>query len=274
MCDKVIFGKYFSIKTSLSFLGLFGLFLALVIMSPVTLSAQVHDSVSLNIIKKDSVIPFKDRIAFRTNTIDWLLMLPNIGFEFDLSGSPYGRMALAVNVKGNWSTYHVVKPYWEYDFNSARIEFKKYGRTSARFEKEGVKRSLGDRFSDFFRMRVKNPNFWRAYYWGVYVDLGGYNLKFSDVGRKGKYIGAGLALGYGIPLYSYRTGVLDLELGASIGAVYTKYNTYVYDENQNTVYRENAPIRKILPYPVISDLRVALVYRFSSIRNKYKMTAH
>lgn len=274
MRSNIVFSKYFSIKALLPFGGMVVLSIVLLIMSPVTLSAQVHDSVSLNIIKKDSVIPFKDRIAFRTNTIDWLLMLPNIGFEFDLSGSPYGRMALAVNVKGNWSTYHVVKPYWEYDFNSARIEFKKYGRTSARFEKEGVKRSLGDRFSDFFRMRVKNPNFWRAYYWGVYVDLGGYNLKFSDVGRKGKYIGAGLALGYGIPLYSYRTGVLDLELGASIGAVYTKYNTYVYDENQNTVYRENAPIRKILPYPVISDLRVALVYRFSSIRNKYKMTAH
>lgn len=223
--------------------------------------------------EKDSIIPFKYRVAFRTNTVDWILMLPNLGLEFDLSKSPYNRIALSVNAKGNWSMYHHPKPELIYKLQNVRVELKKYGRTSARYEKDGMKRGFGEKLNDFFNMRVKNPNYWRAYYWGLYFDIGGYDFKFSEQGHSGKYVGVGISLGYGIPLLEYKNGALDLELGASIGAVYAECNSYVYNMDYDD-FVDKSSVKRFLPYPVISDLRVALVYRFSSIRNKYKLTDH
>lgn len=221
---------------------------------------------------KDSIVPFRNRISFRTNTVDWILTMPNVAFEFDLSGSPYNRVAMALSARGNLPNYHFSSPRIVYDIYGVKLEVKKYGRTSARFESGDGKRSFGEVLGDLFNLRVRNPNYWRAYYWGVYADMGGYNLKFSETGHYGQYIGVGLTLGYGIPLIQYRRGALDLELGANIGAVYTRYNSYKYDKNGVRVNNEPASVKKFLPYPVLSELRVALVYRFSSIKNKYKMS--
>lgn len=38
---------------------------------------------------KDSIMPFKSRWAFKTNAVEWLVLLPNVTAEFDLFGSPY-----------------------------------------------------------------------------------------------------------------------------------------------------------------------------------------
>lgn len=222
--------------------------------------------------EKDSIVPFKDRISFRTNTVDWILTMPNVAFELDLSGSPYNRVAIALSAKGNWPNCHYSSPRLVYDMYNVKLELKKYGRTSARFESGDGKRSFGEVLSDMFNLRVKNPNFWRAYYWGLYVDMGGYNIKFSETGHYGQYLGFGLTLGYGIPLIQYKRGALDLELGANIGAVYTKCNSYQYDNDGNRIDNEPESVKKFLPYPVLSELRVALVYRFSSIKNKYKLS--
>ena len=40
---------------------------------------------------KDSIMPFKSRLAFKTNAADWFVLLPNVTAEFDLFGSPYKR---------------------------------------------------------------------------------------------------------------------------------------------------------------------------------------
>lgn len=241
-------------------------------ISPQCVSSQTISEVNLNLKEdNDSIVPFKDRISFRTNTIDWLLTMPNLGFEFDLSSSPYNRVTMSLSAKGNWPNYHTSFPRIVYDMNNFKLEVRKYGRTSARYESKDEKRTFGDVLGDMLNLRVKNPNFWRAYYWGIYVDMGKYNLKFSETGRYGKYLGAGLTLGYGIPLYQYRNGALDLELGANIGAVYTVYNTYKFDENGVRINNEPKSIKKFVPYPVISELRVAFVYRFTSIKNKYKL---
>ena len=91
---------------------------------------------------------------------------------------------------------------------------------------------------------------------------------------QGSALGFGVSGGFSIPLYGYRDNFVDLELGASVGFVYTKYDAYRHDEESNCYPRlpEKSKGGHLVPFPVVSDLRVAFVYRFStSVKNKYKL---
>lgn len=59
---------------------------------------------------KDSIMPFKSRWAFKTNAVEWLVLLPNVTAEFDLFGSPYKHYTLSLGIKGNWNTSQNYKP--------------------------------------------------------------------------------------------------------------------------------------------------------------------
>ena len=61
-------------------------------------------------INEDSIVPFKDRWAFKTNAVDWLCILPNLTAEFDLGNSPYNRHTLSLGAKWNWNTSQNYKP--------------------------------------------------------------------------------------------------------------------------------------------------------------------
>ena len=91
---------------------------------------------------------------------------------------------------------------------------------------------------------------------------------------QGSAFGLGVSGGFSIPLYGYRENFVDLELGASVGLAYTKYDAYRHDEESNCYPRlpEKSKGGHLVPFPVVSDLRVAFVYRFStSVKNKYKL---
>lgn len=215
----------------------------------------------------DSVIPFKDRIAIRTNALDWVALLPNFGLEFDVAGKPH-NVSLNLNVKANFTSFHSLPVKWIYDITDIRLEARKYIRTSsAQGKKDEATRK--DKFQNFLRWKSFSPRFWRAYYIGGYVNAGAYNLKFKDLGRKGRYIGGGMTFGYLTPLYQYRHGSLDFEIGGSLGFVYTELDTYnmVTDNSYNYVTRN---MRKFIPYPIITDFKVGFVYRFNTLQEKYK----
>jgi len=148
---------------------------------------------------KAEEISFKDRWGIKTNAVDWLLTIPNIGVEFDL---------------GN--------------------------------------------------------------YWGVYVNASSYNLKIGKEGKQGNAYGAGISVGYTAPLYGYRNNYIDLELGGSAGLLYTSYDVYTHDAESNCYPRiaDKCKGGHIVPFPLITDLRVAFVYRFMSVGSKYKASVY
>lgn len=224
--------------------------------------------------QSESGVPFKSRWAFRTNAVDWVLLLPNLTAEFDLFNSPFKHYTLSLGVKGNWNTSQNYVPDIVYNLLDVRSEFRWYHRTSPRSYRrpDSVKVNIFKRLKeDVFTWKRLHPRYWRAYYIGAYVDACNYSLKFGKEGRQGTAYGLGVSGGFGIPLYAYKKNYLDLEFGASVGMVYTEYDVFRRDAESNCypVIQDKHKDYHLLPYPVISELRVAFVYRFASIKNKY-----
>lgn len=222
-------------------------------------------------VKEDTIISFKDRWSVKTNAVGWLMTIPNAAVEFDISNSVYNKLTLNLEGKYNGYTSHNFLPYMVMNYWEVRPEVRKYWRTDFRAN-SGTKPTLYEKL--FSKQRV-NPRYWRAYYLGGYLNAGGYDLKFSENGVQGKYIGAGVTAGYSIPLYSYKKGYIDLELGGSLGLMMTRNNKFALDR-ENNVYIPTSDVRNwhIVPFPVVSDLRVAFVFRFKSIKDKYKRIDH
>lgn len=83
-------------------------------------------------------------------------------------------------------------------------------------------------------------------------------------------------MGYTAPLYGYRNNYIDLELGGSAGLLYTSYDVYTHDAESDCYPRiaEKCKSGHIVPFPLITDLRVAFVYRFMSAGSKYKESVY
>lgn len=225
-------------------------------------------------IKQEEVktVPAKTRWSFRTNALDWLLTIPNIGIEYDLSNSVYNKLTLNFEGKWNWHTSHSYAPNVVFDLWDIRPEVRKYWRTEHR-PNTGNKPSLKDRL---FSKERSNPKYWRAYYLGVYASANGYSFKFGKRGFQGNSYGIGLSGGYSIPLYSYKNHFIDVEFGGSLGLAYAKYDVYELDRDNNCYIpvHEKSKDFHFVPFPVISDVRVSFVYRFTSVKDKYKMINH
>lgn len=246
------------------------LFSILVIFGCVDTVAQEVQQKKLKL-NLDSVMPVKYRLAFKTNVIDWALLAPNVGFEFDLSKSPYLYNTLNFNLKSNWFTPHSSNIGIIYDYTIGRIEFRHYRRPNQKNSvSTGEKMTFQQKMANLVSWSRNKPKHWRAYYLGGYLDAGTYNFKFSQTGYRGKFVGAGFSLGFGVPIYEYSGGALDLEVGGSVGMICSLYDTYELNKlggNYQYVKQD-----KISILPAVSEIRVALVYRFSSIKNKYKYT--
>ena len=200
------------------------------------------------------------RFSFRTNTVDWVLMTPNASIGFDLGSSPYSRMAMIVSGKYNWNTNPDTKTYHVYDILEGKVEVRKYYHTQQR-------NAPYEGFEKFFSPKRMNPRFWRAYYWGLYAAYTDLNLKLNSTGYKGTAIHGGVSFGMERSLFTYKESCLDLEVGASAGVAYWDGSKYRLDK-ANNCYETKGEYKKVLP--VISEVRVALVYRFGpSAKNRY-----
>lgn len=121
---------------------------------------------------------------------------------------------------------------------------------------------------------LDNPRNWRAYYLGLWAGIDNWSISLTGKGKQGKGIGAGVVAGYTLPLLPQkfpREGSLDLDLGLAVGLKAVKYDAYAYEEHtQHYVHdRQNSqPSWTIVPYPVIQDLHVSLVWRFRGIKHK------
>lgn len=214
----------------------------------------------------------KSRWAFRTNAVDWLLTVPNIGVEYDLTNSVYNKLTLNLEGKWNWHTSHNYSSGTVFDLWDVRPEIRKYWRTEYRAN-TGNKPNLKEKL---FSRERSNPKYWRAYYLGLYTSANGYSFKFGKRGFQGNSYGIGISAGYSIPLYSYKTHFIDVEFGGSLGLSYAKYDVYELDRENNCYIpvSEKSKDFHFVPFPVVSDVRVSFVYRFASVKDKYKMINH
>lgn len=247
-------------------------FILLLILFSFTIVPATHAQVKR--VKQEEVktVPAKSRWSFRTNALDWLLTVPNIGVEYDLSNSVYNKFTLNLEGKWNWHTSHNYAPGVVFDLWDIRPEVRKYWRTEHR-PNTGNKPGLKDKL---FSKGRSNPKYWRAYYLGAYTSMNGYSFKFGKRGFQGNSYGFGISGGYSIPLYSYKNHFIDVEFGGSLGLSYAKYDVYELDRDNNCYIPvpEKSKSYHFVPFPVVSDIRVSFVYRFTSVKDKYKMINH
>ena len=229
-------------------------------------------------------LTFAERFSISTNSVDWLLLLPNISVEYDIRPEEWNKWAVGAKVRGNWQTKNRngFKPDQVYNLFEGRVELKNYFRTRL-VTPENAKyfpqpKSFWKRlFTNHRDSVVKHPNV--TYYRGAYVALSKYSMRlFGSTGRQGSTIQAGIMLGMVRPLYQFPNGnSMDLDLGISAGLCVTRYLEYGYDRVNNSypLYdNQKHNTYHLLPYPVINEARVAFVYRFGDgsnmITHKYR----
>ena len=237
--------------------------------------------------EKDT-LSFGKRFSFSTNALDWVLTTPNLGVEFDFSGSPETRFSILINGKYNWNTKHSIAPRFVYNVAAGSVEVRKYWRTGGGFRKyslhkhpkngaRGMDSTVAYPFWIFkvFRRNVLsgrtyvNPRAYRAYYVGATVGYEKFTLALGGKGRQGDSFNAGFTAGWSLPLYPMRNGrYIDLDLGFSLVAKLTAYDEFGYNEEHGCYVFERRRGRHITPYPVIQDAHIGFVFRFGTIGKK------
>ena len=223
----------------------------------------------------DSVVQLKDRIGVRTNAVNWFLLTPNVGFEYDIIHNKYKKVSLNLSGRYNWNSNFKSTQRYVYNIAGAKAEARWYFRTYKREDWERKWMNSLDGFYDKLQAKKysirsrENPRTYRAYYVGPYLSYDKYTLKLSDTGYQGTSIGFGLSLGYDMPLYKYSDGsALDFEFGASAGFIYTGYDEFAYDPDSRCYHHTSTSDNHLVPFPIITDVNLALVYRLKSIREQ------
>lgn len=136
-----------------------------------------------------------DRIAVRTNTVDWMLLIPNIGAEFDVKPVNWNRWTVGFNVRGNPQTSHTFTHGVVFNMFEARVEARQYWRArqinrapNARL-KDQPHKHIWDKAISIRRSRVKHPMF--TWYRGLYAGYGKYSFLFGSQGHQGTAIVGG-----------------------------------------------------------------------------------
>lgn len=198
-------------------------------------------------------LKFGERISLHTNAMDWITLTPNFGLEYTLGNKSWNKWTLGVSGRINWNAQTKDLTYNVYDIYDGKVELRKY-------------------------WHGKNPR--RVFYWGVYGDANKFNIKFSEIGKKGNAFTGGLMVGTVTQLYGYQNGAsLDLDLGINAGVVFAKYDEYRRDViNKQHVYTTVTPQNGYkltfspLLYAVSTDVvKVGLTYHFGTkVANRYK----
>ena len=241
------------------------IWLCVLLLAPLAMRAQVMDTGH-----KVDTLSGAERLSLRSNAVDWLLLVPNIGIEYDLGSTNWNRWSVGLNLRYNWQTSHTYKPGLVYNVAEARLEVRNYYRIRV-FDGQFVepKKHIWERVVSPRRAESKHPT--TTYYRGAFVAYNNYSLKFGTEGKQGNAIIGGVMWGMIKPMYEFSNGnSLDLEFAASAGVAYAKYDTYTHDR-MDDCYPITATGKTTI-MPVINELRVGFVYRFGSypITKKYR----
>lgn len=243
------------------------IFLLVAVLIPQTNKAQIFES-------KTGVdtLTLAERISLRTNAVDWTLLTPNVGIEFDVTSTNWNRWAVGLSFKTKWNTSATFKNRIFYNITEVRADFRNYWRTR-QIDGDGVKAHTGfiDRLFSCRRRVVKHPK--TTYYRGAYVSFSDFSVKLGREGRQGKAVSAGVTYGIIKPLYTFKTGnSLDLDFGFDAGFIATNAEKFTLDRAENCYVRTKAGTWKFVPFPMPTSARVGFVYRFGKypITKKYR----
>lgn len=215
--------------------------------------------------------------TIKTNAIEWLLTIPNLQFGFDLSSSRYNQEVLLLGAKYRPRTFHNYAPYYVFNVVNVRPEYRHYYRHTqlgSRIEKDVNGRdSIVWEKAPLTSTKRKHPKPWQAWYIGAYAEYTHYSMKFGQYGRQGWAAGAGVTLGFELPLYEYKTGAIDLDLGLSAGLIVTTNQAF---KNGDDIYRyvpvtaeDKVKNARNLVLPMLTEVRATFSWRHKSVRYKY-----
>lgn len=245
---------------------LYAIFLLIAVLFPQISRAQIFES-------KTGVdtLTFAERISLRTNAVDWTLLTPNLGVEFDVKSTNWNRWAVGLTLKTKWNTPATFKNRVFYNITEVRADFRNYWRTRQINNKVPAHTGFIDRLFSCRRRVVKHPK--TTYYRGAYMSFSDFSIKFGREGHQGKALSAGITYGIIKPLYAFRTGnTLDLDLGFDAGFVAVNSEKFTYNRADNCYTRIKQGSWKVVPFPMPTAARVGFVYRFGSypITKKYR----
>lgn len=244
---------------------LYGIIVSILTLLPIGARAQVFETrVRIDTLK------WNERISLHTNAVDWALLIPNIGVEYDIRSTNWNRWAVGMSAKTKWRTNSRFKQRLFYNVSEVRFEFRNYWRTRQIDGREVTKHtSFIDKLFSCRRTVVKHPH--TTYYRGVYASAGDYSFLVDRKGRQGKFVSGGVTYGAMYPMYVFKSGnSLDLDLGISVGLVATNMEKFRLVDD---CYERTQPGKwKVVPFPMPTEARVGLVYRLGKypINKKYR----
>lgn len=244
---------------------LYGIIVSILTLLPIGARAQVFETRA-----RIDTLKWNERISLHTNAVDWALLIPNIGVEYDIRSTNWNRWAVGMSAKTKWRTNSRFKQRLFYNVSEVRFEFRNYWRTRQIDGHEVTKHtSFIDRLFSCRRTVVKHPH--TTYYRGVYASAGDYSFLVDRRGRQGKFVSGGVTYGAMYPMYVFKSGnSLDLDLGISIGLVATNMEKFRLVDD---CYERTQPGKwKVVPFPMPTEARVGLVYRLGKypINKKYR----
>lgn len=244
---------------------LYGIIASILTLLPIGVRAQVFETRA-----RIDTLKWNERISLHTNAVDWALLIPNIGVEYDIRSTNWNRWAVGMSAKTKWRTNSRFKQRLFYNVSEVRFEFRNYWRTRQIDGREVTKHtSFIDKLFSCRRTVVKHPH--TTYYRGVYASAGDYSFLVDRRGRQGKFVSGGVTYGAMYPMYVFKSGnSLDLDLGISVGLVATNMEKFRLVDD---CYERTQPGKwKVVPFPMPTEARVGLVYRLGKypINKKYR----
>lgn len=244
---------------------LYGIIVSILTLLPIGVRAQVFETRA-----RIDTLKWNERISLHTNAVDWALLIPNIGVEYDIRSTNWNRWAVGMSAKTKWRTNSRFKQRLFYNVSEVRFEFRNYWRTRQIDGREVTKHtSFIDKLFSCRRTVVKHPH--TTYYRGVYASAGDYSFLVDRKGRQGKFVSGGVTYGAMYPMYVFKSGnSLDLDLGISVGLVATNMEKFRLVDD---CYERTQPGKwKAVPFPMPTEARVGLVYRLGKypINKKYR----
>ena len=202
---------------------------------------------------KVDTMELQTRFNLKTDAVGWLTLTPNLGLEFSLGNKNWNQWTVGVYGRANWDVNTRTKSYYVYDIFGARAEVRKY-------------------------WHAKMPK--RAYYIGLYGGANSFDIKFSDIGKKGNSFVGGLMFGMVTQVYGYTNGAsLDLELGFSPGVVFADMHDYtrLYKDGKYYYSRTTKDTGYKLTFnpwvyaASVDAIHVSFIYHFGTkLANRYK----
>lgn len=197
---------------------------------------------------------FWNRFAIGTNALEWLLTVPNLQIEYDLSAGQYNNQSILVGVRYNWNTWHQQPAYYVFNVLDVRGEWRFH------FPKDKPFR--------VFNWEIPNKRPHLAYYLGAYGNWNQFSMKPGPNGYQGWQAGIGAVIGFERNLYEYKSkgSAVDLDLGLAAGVSFSSADRFRMAASQESY---TVTGHRYMLLPMLAEVRATFKWRPVSVKDKY-----